>query len=74
MRLWYKRNIKTKPHLLRHKCFTAEQRISCHDVTDHIRVLDIELELACNGGLCGGVSLNLHFEDLPSLSFKLVLV
>ena len=38
---------------------------------DHIRILGIGLELACNGGSCGGISLkrekcHLHLKRLPA--------
>ena len=48
-------------------------------VIGHFRILGIGLELACNGGSCGGISLkrdecNLHLKRLPrnSLTCKLV--
>ena len=39
----------------------------------HFRILGIALELACNGGSCGGISLkrdrcNLHLKRLPRIS------
>ena len=42
-------------------------------VIGHIRILGIGLELACNGGSCGGISLkrdecHLHLKRLPRIS------
>ena len=43
----------------------------------HFRILGIGLELACNGGSCGGISLNrvecnLHLKRLPHISLSLI--
>ena len=48
-------------------------------VTGHFRILGIGLELACNGGSCGGISLkrdecNLHLKRLPCISLTCKLV
>ena len=45
----------------------------------HFRILGIGLELACNGGSCGGISLerhecNLHLKRLPRISLTCTLV
>ena len=45
----------------------------------HFRILGIGLELACNGGSCGGISLerhgcNLHLKRLPRISLTCKLV
>ena len=45
----------------------------------HIRIPGIGLELACNGGSCGGISLkrvecNLHLKRLPRISLTCKLV
>ena len=38
--------------------FTLQFDLSLCGITiDHIHILDIELELACNGGSCWGISL-----------------
>ena len=51
--------------------------LTCHmkikETIDHIRILGIGLELACNGGSCGGISLkrdkcHLHLKRLPALA------
>ena len=49
------------------------------DRIGHFRTLGIGLELAFNGGLCGGISLkrdecNLHLKRLPRISLTCKLV
>lgn len=39
---------------------------------DHILILSIGLEVACNGGYCGGMSFG--FEKVPSISLHWKLV
>ena len=46
---------------------------SRNEYSGHIRILGTELELACNGGSCGGISLkrderHLHLKRLPALA------
>ena len=42
---------------------------------DHIRILSIGLELACNGGSCGGnISNYLHLKSFPRMSLHRKLV
>ena len=46
---------------------------------DHIRILSIGLELACNAGSCWGISFkrdnfNLHLKRLPRISLSCMLV
>jgi len=45
-----------------------------HETIDHISIFSIEIDLACNGGFCGGISLKrnefyLHIlKILPTLA------
>ena len=57
--------------------FTNSTLTTC--AIGHFRILGIGLKLACNGGSCGGISLerhgcNLHLKRLPRISLTCKLV